>query len=78
MEAHMSRSVLTVLVTSVAILCGVHDASAQPRCPHSTSDYCDQWNFEEIDKQLAQVIADAVEKIENLLLPTRDRTPRKH
>jgi uncharacterized protein YecT (DUF1311 family) len=65
----MTRSVLAMLVTSIAILCVQHGASAQPRCPHSTSDACDQWHFEEIDKQLAQVVAEAVEKIEKFAHP---------
>ena len=65
----MSRSVFAVLVTSIAILCGQHSAGAQPRCPYSTSDACDQWHFEEIDKQLAQVVAEAVEKIEKFAHP---------
>ena len=65
----MTRSVLAVLVTSIAILCGQHGAGAQARCPHSTSDACDQWHFAEIDKQLAQVVAEAVEKVEKFAHP---------
>ena len=65
----MTRSVLAALVTSIAILCGQDGAVAQARCPHNTSDACDQWHFEEIDKQLAQVVAEAVEKIEKFAHP---------
>jgi uncharacterized protein YecT (DUF1311 family) len=65
----MTRSVLAVLVTSIAVFCGQHGSSAQARCPHNTSDACDQWHFEEIDKQLTQVVAEAVEKIEKFAHP---------
>jgi len=65
----MTRSGLTVWVMSIAVLCGQHGAGAQARCPHSTSDACDRWHFEEIDKQLTQVVAEAVEKIEKFAHP---------
>jgi len=66
----MARAILAVLlVTSIGTLYGQHGAAAQPRCPHSTSDACDQWHFEEIDRQLAKVVAEAVEKIEKFAHP---------
>jgi uncharacterized protein YecT (DUF1311 family) len=65
----MTRVILAVLATSIAILCGQHGTNAQPRCPFNTSDACDQWHFEEIDKQLTQVVAEAVEKIEKFAHP---------
>jgi uncharacterized protein YecT (DUF1311 family) len=65
----MIRSVVVVLVTSIAILCGQHGAGAQARCPLSTMDACDRWHLEQIDQQLAQVVAEAVEKIERFAHP---------
>src|ERR1700704_163239 len=62
LEARMIRSVVVVLVTSIAILCGQHGAGAQARCPLSTMDACDRWHLEQIDQQLAQVVAEAVRK----------------
>src|SRR5262249_2305936 len=68
-EASMTRSVLAVLATAAAILCWQHGAGAQARCPLTTADACDQWHLEQIDKQLAQVVAEAVEKIEKFAHP---------
>ena len=44
-------------------------AGAQARCPLSTMDACDRWHLEQIDQQLAQVVAEAVEKIERFAHP---------
>ncbi|MBI4365674.1 MAG: DUF1311 domain-containing protein [Deltaproteobacteria bacterium] len=44
-------------------------AAAQERCPFRNSDACGQWEFEQVDKQLADVVASALAQIEHFAHP---------
>jgi uncharacterized protein YecT (DUF1311 family) len=65
----MIRLVLTLFATAIVMASGSGGARAQTRCPLGTAEACDQWHVEQIDRQLAQVVAEAAEKIEKFAHP---------
>src|SRR5437660_2532983 len=57
---------MIVLCASIAIHATAAISAETERCPHSDGDACEEWRFELLDKELAELVAAPNDWIDNM------------
>ena len=71
-KRHVMQSMI-VLCARVAILTMLATASAETAgCPHADADSCEEWQFERLDKELAELVAGPNDWIDGMPAQFRD------
>ena len=63
---------MIVLCASIAILVTAAATAETARCPHADGDTCEEWRFELLDKELAELVAGPNDWIDGMPTQLRD------
>ena len=63
---------MMVLCASITILATAAASAETARCPHADGDSCDEWRFEQLDKELAELVAGPNDWIDGMPAQWRD------
>jgi uncharacterized protein YecT (DUF1311 family) len=63
---------MIMLCSSIAILVTAAASAETGRCPHADADSCEEWRFEQLDKELAELVTGPNDWIDRMPAQLRD------
>jgi uncharacterized protein YecT (DUF1311 family) len=63
---------MIVLCATIAVLATVAASAETAACPHADGDSCEEWEFERLDKELAELVAGPNDWIDGMPAHRRD------
>src|SRR5262245_57119605 len=63
---------MIALCASIAILSTAAASAETARCPHADGEDCEEWRFEQLDKELAELVAGPNDWIDRMPAQLRD------